>query len=189
MKPDSPGPSTEDPWGRLMARAQAGDSAAYRTLLRDCSPFLRAVVLRRVGNPELVEDIVQDVLLTLHEIRHTYDPTRPFKPWAMAVAQRRAIDALRRRYRRAAHEQPWDDSALEVAALDRGEDGPTLGPRALQAALAQLPDGQRVAIELLKLQDLSLKDAAGRTGQSEGALKMATHRAIKTLRRLLAPDL
>lgn len=180
---------TDDPWGRLMAQAQMGDAAAYRRLLSDCAPFLRAVVLRRIGNADLLEDIVQDVLLTLHEVRHTYDPSRPFKPWAMAIAHRRAIDVLRKRYRRAAHEQAWSEAALDVAAPPPAESTATLGTRALEAALAQLPDGQRVAVELLKLQDLSLKDAAARTGQSEGALKMATHRAIKSLRRLLEPDL
>ena len=60
-----------------MAAAQAGDRAAYAALLRDCVPVVQAVARRQGVPPSRVDDVVQDVLLTLHRVRHTYDPARP----------------------------------------------------------------------------------------------------------------
>jgi RNA polymerase sigma factor (sigma-70 family) len=88
----SPG---RDDWGVLMARAQTGDSAAYRELLQAILPWLRQIAAARLRARHDVEDAVQDILLTLHAIRHTYDPARPFKPWLIAVARRRVADRLR----------------------------------------------------------------------------------------------
>src|ERR1700739_3811980 len=84
-------------WRRLMAAAQPGDRAAYERLLRDILPFIRAIVARQHRTRDRVEDAVQDVLLTLHRVRHTYDPSRPFTHWLATLAKRRAIDARRRR--------------------------------------------------------------------------------------------
>ena len=83
-------------WSRLMARAQDGDQHAYRALLEDVAPYLRAIASRCFRQQGDIEDAVQDVLLTLHAVRHTYDPQRPFGPWLLAIANRRIIDRLRR---------------------------------------------------------------------------------------------
>ena len=83
-----------DRWGGLMARAQNGEQAAYRLLLEELTPYLRAVARRRLGQQE-VDDAVQDILLSLHSVRNTYDPARPFKPWLIAIAQRRLVDRIR----------------------------------------------------------------------------------------------
>src|SRR5258706_13757018 len=87
--------SGEDEWAQLMASAQEGDAAAYRRLLAAIAPYLRALAARYHRAPQDVEDSVQDILLTVHTIRHTYDPTRPFKPWLVAIGRRRIIDRLR----------------------------------------------------------------------------------------------
>uniref|UniRef100_UPI001F02EA18 sigma-70 family RNA polymerase sigma factor n=1 Tax=Falsiroseomonas oryziterrae TaxID=2911368 RepID=UPI001F02EA18 len=105
------GEAREARWSRLMASAQAGDAAAYDALLRDCLPLLRAVCRARLRDPAEAEDAVQDALLTLHRIRHTYDPARPFRPWLVAIGDRRALDRARRRGRAANREV-----GLEVAA-------------------------------------------------------------------------
>ena len=84
-------------WSSLMARAQRGDRAAYSVLLEEVAPFLRLLASRRLQNAEDVEDAVQDTLLTIHAIRHVYDPRRPFGPWLAAIARRRIADRLRRR--------------------------------------------------------------------------------------------
>src|SRR5579884_1439308 len=91
-------------WDVLMARAQTGDRAAYRELLTAILPWLRNIVSARLRAREDAEDAVQDILLTLHAIRHTYDPSRPFKPWLIAVARRRIADRLRIKMRRTARE-------------------------------------------------------------------------------------
>src|SRR5713101_5404153 len=83
-------------WTGLMARAQDGDRRAYRALLEDMTPYLRALAARCFKEPGDIEDAVQDVLLTVHAVRHAYDPRRPFGPWLVAIANRRIIDRLRR---------------------------------------------------------------------------------------------
>src|SRR5262245_34358442 len=90
----------------LMTAAQAGDAAAYSTLLRAAMPVIRNVVRGARGflGPADVEDLVQDVLLSLHAVRATYDPTRPFLPWLLAITRNRLADGARRYARRSAHE-------------------------------------------------------------------------------------
>ncbi|WP_243772059.1 sigma factor [Burkholderia anthina] len=84
-----------------MKAAQAGDQVSYATLLREISPFLRR--LARQGWPKGaaadIEDVVQETLLTLHTIRHTFDPGRPFVPWLLALLQRRIVDGVRKHAR------------------------------------------------------------------------------------------
>ena len=87
-------------WSLLMSRAQAGNSVAYKQMLEDVTPYLRALAARRLPAQADVEDVVQDILLTVHSIRATYDPARPFGPWLKAIATRRIIDRLRSQYRR-----------------------------------------------------------------------------------------
>lgn len=174
-------------WAGLMQAAQAGDRAAYAALLRAVTPHVRAMARAALRDRAEAEDAVQDILLTLHETRRMYDPTRPFRPWLVGIARRRLIDRLRARGRRAARETPLgpEHETFAIAAANDAQgldDAP-----ALRAALALLPDGQRVAVELLKLQEMSLKQASGVTGMSVGALKVATHRAIRRLRAALRP--
>jgi len=168
-----------------MARAQAGDQVAYRRLLEDVTPYLRSLAARHAMLVGEVEDVVQDVLLTVHAIRHTYDPGRPFGPWLLAIARRRIIDRLRRCGRRAATEAPFG-LEHETIAADGANLYPLLsGRRALRDAIARLPAGQRRAILLLKLRGLPLKEAALESGLSIAALKVASHRALKALRAML----
>lgn len=173
----------EQCWSRLMAAAQDGDSAAYECLLRDIVPFIRATVFAQHRAEDRVEEVVQDVLLTVHRVRHTYDPSRPLKPWLSAIARRRSIDHLRRRGRRAAFEVS-DDKAYETFAdpqANRAMEvyGSTEG---LNEAIAGLPQQQKEAVELLKLRELSLAEASHVSGKSIAALKVNVHRAIKSLR-------
>ena len=170
-----------------MARAQDGDRHAYRALLEDMTPYLRTLAARCFKEPSDAEDAVQDVLLTVHAIRHTYDPGRPFGPWLVAIANRRIIDRLRRQTRARFRE-------IELTAEHETFSSPPANLRfdetsadeaALHAAIATLPPDQRQAISLLKLGEMSLKEAALASGRSVAALKVATHRAIKSLRKLL----
>lgn len=170
-------------WSRWMAAAQDGDNAAYARLLREILPFLRVLARRRCADPDRAEDVVQDVLLTLHRVRHTYDPGRPFSPWLAAICERRSIDALRRRVRQGARETQ-DDRAYETFAdpsANRDVEA-NEAAEALAAMIAELPPGQREALELVKVKEMSLIEASKASGQSVGALKVSVHRAIKALR-------
>jgi RNA polymerase sigma-70 factor (ECF subfamily) len=169
-------------WAGLMAAAQGGDARAYQALLREATPRIRALCRARLRNAAEVEDAVQDTLLTLHQLRHTYDPARPFGPWLTAIASRRAVDRLRRQGRTSGRESGLDDLP-EAAFAVPPEAEERLAARHLREAVAELPESQRTALHLAKLEDLSLAEAAARSGLSVGALKVATHRALRTLRR------
>ena len=171
-------------WSELMANAQAGDQVAYRRLLEDITPYLRSLVARHPALVGEIEDAVQDVLLSVHAVRHAYDPARPFGPWLLAIARRRIVDRLRRRGGRAA-EIPLGPEHETIVAEGANLYPLLSGRRALGAAIASLPAGQQRAVLLLKLRGLSLKEAALESGLSVAALKVASHRALKALRAML----
>ena len=166
-----------------MARAQNGEQTAYRLLLDEATPYLRAVARRRLGQQE-VDDAVQDILLSLHSVRHTYDPTRPFKPWLIAIAQRRLVDRLRRNLRRAASEAPLDED-VTIADERANPQENVLDIRSLRRAVGELPPRQKEAVLLLRLKEMTGREAAAASGRAEGALKVSLHRAVESLRRML----
>jgi len=172
----------------LMRTAQAGDRAAYWELLRTITPLVKETVRQRFGFLQVqdMEDLVQDVLLSLHVARRTYDPTRPFLPWLMAIARNRMADSARRYARRAAHEVACERPPETFPADDANmfENG-YADAEALAHALTSLPRSQRRAIELTKLREMSLREAAAATGTSIGALKVSVHRGISALRKAL----
>lgn len=170
-----------------MAAAQAGDRQAYEKVLADSVALIRAVA-RRQGVPvDSLDDVVQETLLTVHRVRHTYDPSRSYDAWLAAIASRRAIDLLRSHGRHDAREvhdplvldlQPDRDDA--TAQTEREQQAAHL-----RSAIADLPAGQREAVEQLGLKERSLAEAAVATGRNTGALKVNLHRALKTLRQRL----
>lgn len=170
----------------LMALAQKGDSAAYARLLKAVVPELRRYARAKWIGTIDPEDLVQDVLLSLHSVRHTYDPSRPFMPWLGAIFRRRLVDLQRRHIRKDRNEVVTDTlpetfSEDETNWLEEGAGDPEL----LRRAIASLPAGQRKAVELLKLQELSLKEASEKTGMSISALKVAVHRGMNALKQTL----
>jgi len=175
----------------LMQAAQGGDTQAYVLLLKEITPRLRQIVRgqRRFLRIEDIEDLVQDILLSLHAVRATYDPRRPFMPWLMAITRHRLADAARRYSRRVAHEVQVEN--MPVTFSDDGtniDNDRYRDPEALRHAIRDLPARQRDAIELLKLREMSLKEAAAASGTSIGALKVSVHRAIATLRKALIKE-
>src|SRR6266852_2312290 len=158
-------------WSILMARAQDGDRTAYHRLLQEIAPYLRSLAARRHRGSSDVEDAVQDVLLTVHSIRRTYDPTRPFAPWLVAIANRRFIDRLRRQGRTRDRETPLtaehETFCEPQANLEESPDR-----RELEGAINDLPPAQQRAVRLLKLKEMSLKEAATVSGMSITSLKV-----------------
>jgi len=172
-------------WSAWMAAAQTGDSQAYDRLLRGCLPFIAQVAYGQRVPADRVDDVVQDVLMTVHRARHTYDPARPFTAWLRVIAQRRAIDVLRRSGRqnsREVHaplvfEMYADPGAQTAGGWEKSGVSAEIGK-----AIAGLSPGQREAVERLTLQGQSLDEAAKATGRSKGALKVNLHRALNALR-------
>jgi RNA polymerase sigma-70 factor (ECF subfamily) len=116
----------------------------------------------------------------VHRARHTYDPVRPFAPWLYAIVQNRFIDALRARRRRLLRELDAD-TAGEVGIHARQERD-ALG-RDIRRAVDGLPDNQRRVIELLKFEELSVREVASRLGMTETNVKVTAHRGYRALRR------
>lgn len=173
----------------LMRDAQAGDKRAYASLLKECEPVIRRAARKTGLAVDRIEDAVQETLLTLHNARQTYDPSRSFVAWLTVIAKRRAIDTLRRTGRsdrREVHaplvyEQHTDVDANPSRGWEEGGRA-----KDLNAAIATLSASQREAVEHLALREQSLAEAAAETGKTTGALKVNLHRALKALRATMA---
>lgn len=175
--------SDKPEWSAWMAAAQEGDGAAYARLMAALLPAVRRMVAKRRPATADNEDVVQEVLLTLHGVRHTYDPGRPFLPWLTAIVAHRCADAGRSESRRMRRTAPLDDLPETIGASETNM--VVMDSPALHRAVASLPEGQRRAVELVKLREMSLEEAAAASGMSAGALKVAVHRAIKALKGML----
>lgn len=168
----------EQTLSRLMAAAQTGDRQAYGVLLVELRRWLQRYLARKVS-PGQIDDLVQEVLVSLHAKRASYDPARPFLPWLAAIARYRWVDHLRRSYRRAEvelgdHDAAQDDEADAVIArisLDR--------------LFTSLPPAQAKAIKLVKIEGHSIAQAAAKCGQSEPLVKVNIHRGLKKLAALI----
>jgi RNA polymerase sigma-70 factor (ECF subfamily) len=172
----------DENWGELLSAAQMGDAAAYRLFLTSVTPFIRSVVRNSGRWSDDVDDVVQDALLTLHRVRHTYEPGRPVKPWLAAIATRRSIDAMRRRGRIGAQEV-HNEPAYETFADPRANNEDALDTaRVLNRMTSELSSGQKEALELVKFKEMSLVEASSVSGQSVSALKVNIHRAMKKMR-------
>ncbi|GGA35872.1 DNA-directed RNA polymerase sigma-70 factor [Dyella nitratireducens] len=173
-----------------MAAAQAGDQRAYTRVLNDSVALIRAVARRQGVAVDTLDDVVQETLLTVHRVRHTFDPMRSYDAWLSAIAARRAIDVLRshgRREQREVHDEFAFDMHADRDDASAGAERVQEAQR-LRKAIKTLSPGQREAVEQLGLKEHSLAEAAERTGRNTGALKVNLHRALKTLRDRLNGD-
>lgn len=176
-------PTVERELSVLWAQAQAGDAAGYRLLLQKLALLLRGYLRRRLSSqPDTVEDLVQETLLTIHQKRHTHRAGEPLTAWVHAIARYKWIDHLRSHQRREALHDDIDDWQDSLVA-DNSEPAQD-SQRELAQLLAQLPDKQRQAIECTRLQGLSVQEAAQATGQSMASIKVNVHRGLKAMASL-----
>ena len=173
-----------DEWPGLMRQAQGGDAAAYALVLRALLPMLRVRVRRRIYDETLVDDVIQDTLLTVHRLRHTYDPALPMMPWINAIVAARSIDMLRKRGRAQWREVSDDDAVAQAVDIRSTRAADKLGvDQEVHRLLAFLPARQRAVVELVKLREMSLDEAATLNRTSVSAIKAMLHRAFETLRK------
>jgi RNA polymerase sigma factor (sigma-70 family) len=164
----------------LLTRALAGDNGAYREFLGQTAARLRAYFRRRLpADPADIEDLVQETLLAIHNGRHTYRTGEPVTAWLHAIARYKLVDALRSRAVRREIELPLDEDA-EAAWVDAAPDAAE-ARRDLRVLLDTLPERMCLPIVLVKLEGLSIAEAAARTGMSESAVKVGIHRGLKRL--------
>lgn len=179
------GPSG-DAWGDLMRAALAGDEAAYRLLLTALARDFRVHVQSRLartgrGNADC-EDVVQETLLAIHLKRDTWDRQRAFAPWAYAVLTHKLMDRLRAGRGRifepveAASEQAAPADAEPEAASD------------VARLLSRLDAPQRRIVESMSIEGRSAAETAQAIGSTEGAVRVALHRALKRLAAMLKEE-
>ncbi|HYD63374.1 MAG TPA: sigma-70 family RNA polymerase sigma factor [Noviherbaspirillum sp.] len=163
----------------LLVRGNAGDGAAYHAFLKALSAHLRAFFRKRlIRMPDEVEDLVQETLLAVHNHRHTYDPGLPLSAWVHAIARYKLADMLRVRLGRDALNDPLDDetdimASSDTEAMDARRD--------IAKLLEHLPERQRLPIQYVKLDGLSVVETSQLTGMSESAVKVGVHRGLKAL--------
>ena len=171
--------TTEDRLKALFIDTQAGNSAAYRTFLDELTRHLRGYLRKRI--PHLrddVEDLVQEILLAVHNARHTYRSDEPLTAWIYAIARYKLTDFFRGRERRELRQDSLDDHGDIFAAPD---DDPAEARRDIGKLLEQLPAKQRLPILHVKLEGLSVAETAQLIGLSESAVKVGVHRGLKAL--------
>jgi RNA polymerase sigma-70 factor (ECF subfamily) len=170
-------------WRELATKAQAGDAAAYRLLLSDLVPVIRRTVIRSLPNPQNADDVVQEVLISVHKALHTYDPKRAFMPWVHSIIQFRKTDYLRQHYaQRDNVKVSLDDPDTPDYLITKGHDGST---KDIEDAFATLPKQQQKVVELMKIKGYSAEEVSQRTGMSVSAVKVSAHRALQKLREKL----
>lgn len=170
-----------------MLRYARGDNSAYREVYEQLAPSLHRFCLRLcAGTPE-ADDLLQETLLKLHRARANYRPDLNPLYWGYAIARCAYVDRLRRRKARPETPQPSKTAQDSVA----GNDSPEANLRATQlrdaiiTALSAQPEAARTAYILVRLQGLSVSDAAGVLGASPDATKQRVHRVAEALRHSL----
>jgi RNA polymerase sigma-70 factor (ECF subfamily) len=171
-----------------MIAGLAGDAGAHRELLERLSRQLRGYYRGQLDRircgPIEAEDLVQEALIAIHTRRHTYDPSQPFTPWVYAIARYKFVDYLRRTHP-SLQDLPIEDVKEMTSRDDQGQVESTLD---LEKLMAELPPKMREAIQAVKLDGLSVSEAAARSGMSESNVKVSVHRGLKAMARLIGGD-
>jgi RNA polymerase sigma-70 factor (ECF subfamily) len=172
----------------LMTASLEGDSNAHRSLLTALSGHLRSYyksrLLRSGRTAEETEDLVQEALIVIHTQRHTYDPEQPLTPWVYAIARYKLIDHLRRT-RVTTSDVPLENADDILAADDNAAAESQLD---LAKLLERLPERMKLSLQYVKLEGLSVAEAADRSGMSQSAIKVNVHRGLKILTALIARE-
>jgi RNA polymerase sigma-70 factor (ECF subfamily) len=170
----------ENEWADMMRAAVAGDTQTYRNLLIAMTPHLRSMARRRCDQFRIpaseAEDVVQEVLLTIHLKRSSWDPDRPIGPWLSTIVRNKLIDFLRRRGRHVSI--PIEDVFATLGMDQQSELSDRLDAEKI---LRSLKDPQRTIVQSISMEGASVRETAARLNMSEGAVRVSLHRALKAL--------
>jgi RNA polymerase sigma factor (sigma-70 family) len=173
--------ANEESLRHLMRQSQAGDKQAYAVLLEQCGKWLSRYFRQKIAQ-DMMDDLVQETLISLHRKRTSYDPTRPFLPWLAAIARYRWIDRLRQGYR-----QPTESIEFHDFSEESHED--VVAARvSLDRLLDHIPAPQADAIRCVKIEGLSIAETGQRIGQSEALVKVNIHRGLKKMSALVESE-
>ncbi len=181
MQPDA-GASTSSSTDldQLMRRYQQADSAAAAALVELLSPKLYRFFASQMGSRADADDMLQDVWLGIHRVRHTYRPGEPLLPWVYAIARRVRVDNYRKRRRISLREMAVDVLPEPPQRNDETSDLPPF-----EELVAALPESQSAVLTMLKVNGLSIEEVARATSSTAGAVKQKAHRGYERLRKLL----
>jgi RNA polymerase sigma-70 factor (ECF subfamily) len=172
----------------LMRQSQSGDKRAYATLLDATARLLRPYLSKRLSRNGEVDDVLQEILISIHRARHTYDGVRPYKPWAFAIARFRLHDHLRRHYADGLRGSVELTDA-EMFLTEEGKDGVTFGGisyESIRKEIDRLPEKQARILTLMHHEGCTSREVAEKTGMKESAVKVAAHRAYRVLKKRLS---
>jgi RNA polymerase sigma-70 factor (ECF subfamily) len=188
MQPEAVQSETAAPVARghasehLMALYQQADASAAAALVDLLSPQLYRFFASQMGSTKEAEDMLQEVWLRIHRVRHTYRPGEPLLPWVYAIAHRVRIDNYRKRRRILSREVRTD--VLPELPVENDQQG---NVPLFDEMVAVLPESQREVLVMLKVNGLSVEEVARATASTPGAVKQKAHRAYERLRNLLKP--
>ncbi|MEI7457104.1 MAG: sigma-70 family RNA polymerase sigma factor [Nitrosomonadales bacterium] len=166
-----------------MQRSLTGDQRAYASLLQETACLLRPFLARRLSFANEVDDLTQEILISIHKARHTYDGLRPYKPWAYAIAKFRLHDFLRAYYAdQLRHAEDFDE--LEEILPEHVTET-AFGYESIHNEVQKLPEKQAAILQMMHRDGYTAKEVAEKIGMNESAVKVAAHRAYKVLRKLL----
>jgi len=178
----------------LLRRIGQGDRQSFETLYDRFSGILFSTCYRVLNNQEAAEDTLQDVFIQIWEKAPFYDPARG-KPlsWAVTLTRNRAIDRLRSAQRR---QRLQEDLQSESETFDQFDDGSSLDAvtsvetsKLVRAAITQLSNDQREAIELAFFSSLTQMEIAERLNVPLGTVKARIRRGMVKLRDVLSAQL
>ncbi len=170
-------------WTELAAKAQGGDATAYRALLSGLVPVIRRNIIKGLPNPQMADDVVQEVLMSVHKALHTYDKKRPFMPWLQSIIHFRKTDFLRQHYaQRDNVKTSLDDPDTPDYFITSAPDGTS---KDIEDAFDSLSNQQKKVVELMKIKGYSAEEVSQKTGMSVSAVKVSAHRALQKIRERL----
>jgi len=166
-----------------MKQSLAGDQRTYAELLQATSRLLQPYLSKRLNSASEVDDVLQEILISVHKARHTYDGKRPYKPWVYAIAKFRLHDHLRAHYNDQLHHADDLSEIEEILPEDVTE--PVLSYESISIEVEKLPEKQATILRLMHQEGYTAREVAEKIGMSESAVKVAAHRAYKVLRKKL----
>lgn len=163
----------------LLRLAVAGDADSYQRFLLEISKVIRALICKKISAAE-IEDVVQEILISIHKARHTYDFERPLMPWIMSIASFRVTDHLRKHYSQMRHKTSDIDEFVDVLTDVTNEPS---GSELVSEMFLEIDSKHQKILTMMYVEGYSAKEVGSSLGMNESAVKVAAHRAIKKIKQ------
>lgn len=167
----------------LFRAGTADDPRAYAQFLQRITPLVRRMAAMKIAAAD-VDDVVQEILISIHKARHTYDGQRPIKPWLISIAKFRIADHLRKHYVQRRDKTVDIDELAEILAdvTQTGADN-----ESIDELLDGMPENQKRILTMMHIEGYTAKEVGAQMEMQESAVKVAAHRALKKIRKRFWP--